>query len=142
MGKLKQSSPFGEVCCEAEKDVLGDDYDKYFFDNAPFNNESVNTSTYLIIGRRGCGKTSLAEYFKFQWQIPNARCIDVDEPAKYAEVAHKIADLMHYSSEISIPKISEIWNYAIWSLIFELYKNEDPRIKAACISEGETGSSS
>jgi hypothetical protein len=134
--------PFGEASCEAEKDILGKDYSKYFFEHAPFNSDSVDPNTYLIVGRRGCGKTSLAEYFKFQHQISDAKCIDVDEPNVYAAVSRKVADLMNYPSEVSIPKISDIWEYTIWCLIFRLYKDEDNRIKAACVVDGSEKSAS
>jgi hypothetical protein len=134
--------PFGEASCEAEKDILGKDYSKYFFEHAPFNSDSVDPNTYLIVGRRGCGKTSLAEYFKFQHQISDAKCIDVDEPNVYAAVSRKVADLMNYPSEVSIPKVSDIWEYTIWCLIFRLYKDEDNRIKAACVVDGSEKSAS
>lgn len=141
-GNLKQSSPFGEVSCEAEKVTLGDNYSQYFFENTFFNQGSVAPGTYLIIGRRGCGKTSLAEHFKFQSHIPKAKCIDVDEPRTYGAVAQKVAGLLNFPSEISIPKICDIWEYAIWSLVFEQYKASDPKIKAACAVEGNEGSAS
>lgn len=142
MGNLNLNSPFGEVSCEAEKQTLGDRYSEYFFENTPFNEDSVLSDTYLIIGRRGCGKTSLAEHFNFQGQIPKARCIDVEEPRTYADVMQKVADLMKFPSEISIPKICEIWNFAIWNLIFDRYKHDNPRIKAACVVESNEGSAS
>jgi len=135
--------PFGEVSCEAEKDALGDDYSEYFFEEAPFNLDSLIDDTYLIVGRRGCGKTSLAEYFKFQKQIPKMKCIDVDEPKVYGTVSRKIVDLLEYPFEVSIPRISDLWEYAIWGLIFHLYQDSDSRIKAASIvaSEEESASS-
>jgi hypothetical protein len=129
--------PFGEVSCEAEKTVLGDVYSDFFFEGAPFNQHSIEPDTFLIIGRRGCGKTSLAEYFKFQSQLPNARCIDVDEPRVFGTVSKKLVELLDYPVETSIPMIADLWEYALWNLIFHLYRDADPRIRAASIVDGE-----
>jgi len=71
--------PFGEVSCEQELLVLREDYANYFYDQSRFNKESLDPETYLIIGRRGSGKTSLTKYFGFQDRISNAKNIDVDE---------------------------------------------------------------
>ena len=48
-------------------------YSEFYFFAAPFNEEFLAASTYLIIGRRGTGKTSLARFLSFQTHIRNAR---------------------------------------------------------------------
>ena len=139
---MDPTKPFGEVCCEYERQILGKDYQSYFFDHAPFNFDSLDRNNYLIVGRRGCGKTSLAEFFKFQTEIPNSACIKVDEPSVYTEVSQKAFELLNYPPEIAIPKMAEMWEYAIWSLIFETYKDCEPTILSACIMNSEVGTPS
>ncbi len=123
--------PFGEECCEAEIKILREKYSDYFFLQAPFNNDAIDQETYLIIGRRGSGKTSLAQYFSFQNQIKNCKCIDVDEPNIYYNVLSKVSRLAASSTDIAIPRIVNIWEFVIWSLIFEEYKDLCPEAKAA-----------
>jgi len=123
--------PFGEECCEAELKILKDKYSDYYFFQAPFNKEAIDHETYLIIGRRGSGKTSLAQYFSFQNKIKNSVCIDVDEPNVYYEVLSRVSHLAASSTEIAIPRIVNIWEFIIWSLIFEEYKELCEEAKSA-----------
>jgi hypothetical protein len=126
--------PFGEICCEAEREVLGKSYSNYYFEHTSFNGDSLDRDVYLIVGRRGCGKTSLGEFFKFQSDLPNAHCIDVDEPRLYNAVLHRVIGTLGHASEVAITLIVDVWNYAIWSLIFKEYRELDPRIERATFS--------
>ena len=72
--------PFGEESCEHELEVLREKYPDYFYEESRFNQESLDAEVYLIVGRRGSGKTSLTQYFNFQKRYKNAHSIDVDEP--------------------------------------------------------------
>lgn len=123
--------PFGEESCEAELIKLRDEYEDYYFFDTPFNDLSLDPRTYLIVGRRGSGKSSLAHFFTFQTSIPNARCVDVREPEVYQHVLTKIARSAALTPEIAVPRIARIWSYVIWSLIFEEFKNTDRVIAAA-----------
>ncbi|MCG7984931.1 MAG: hypothetical protein JAY90_19535 [Candidatus Thiodiazotropha lotti] len=123
--------PFGEECCEAEVKILKELYSDYYFLEAPFNKDSLDSETYLIIGRRGSGKTSLAQYFTFQKKLRRAKCIDVDEPNIYYEVLSRVSKLAATSTEIAIPRIVQIWEFLVWSLIFGEYKNYSTEIEAA-----------
>ncbi len=124
-------SPFGEECCEHEKVLLQNDYKAYFFKEAPFNDDALQRDNYLIIGRRGTGKSSLAEYFKFQETLPNTRCIDVDEPEIYYKVLSKMSNSIGTSAELNNTRLVKIWEYLIWLLIFNELKDEDEAIKKA-----------
>lgn len=130
-GSLGLRHPFGEECCEAEIEILKDSYSDYYFMSAPFNSAAIDPDTYLIIGRRGSGKTSLSQYFKFQNTIKNCRCIDVDEPNVYYDVLSKVSELAATSNEVAIPKIVSIWEFVIWSLVFEEYKDVNEVVRAA-----------
>lgn len=126
--------PFGEVSCEHEIEVLRERYQEYYYDQSPFNTATLNQDTYLIVGRRGCGKTSISKYLTFQNKIKGATCIDVDEPdvynAAFQEVAYSSA---RYSIDITTRKIEKIWEYLLWSLVFNQYENHDPVIKKASL---------
>jgi hypothetical protein len=124
--------PFGEVSCEEEVDKLGTRYQDYFFYDTPFNDKALDRDCYLIVGRRGSGKTTLANYFNFQQGIPGSRCIDVDEPELYADLVRQLADRVSESEDLAIPQTAKIWQFLIWHLIFEQMSTDHSEIKAAC----------
>ncbi len=126
--------PFGEVSCENEVAILKERYKEYFYDQGKFTKDTLLSSTYLIVGRRGAGKTSLAKYLTFQTQIKNARCIDVDEPDVYNEALQNVADSsLHYSLDITTNKIEQVWELLIWALIFHEYQQYGGAIRKAAL---------
>ena len=125
--------PFGELSCEDDVRVLKDRYPAHYFGALPFNSASMDPRTYLIVGRRGTGKSSLAHYFTFQDQLAGARCVDVDEPEIYKHVVTKIAATAGSTPEFAIPRIVRVWEYVIWALVFRELADEDPAIAAACV---------
>lgn len=124
------NQPFGEESCESEIAVLKESYPQHYFTHTPFNEKALLPSNYLFVGRRGSGKSSLAHYFTFQKSISNTICIDVDEPEVYEVVLSQIAQSAPASSELALPRIVAIWQYALWSLIFDAYKDRDSTIAA------------
>src|SRR5215813_9288849 len=130
---LSDLEPFGEADCESELKVLGSsEYSKYYFDHTRFNREALSPKVFLIIGRRGAGKTALSQFFSFQQLMPGITSIDVDEPAAFQQLMSKIADSAALTREIAIPRLVKVWEFVIWSTIFWQLQNKDPRIKAAC----------
>lgn len=127
------SDPFGLADCESELEELHDEYRKVYFGNTPFNAAAMEPKTYLIIGRRGAGKTALSHYFSFQTEIYNPLVIDVDEPKEYQRVLSQIAKRSAYSAELAIPHARDVWTYLIWCLIFESTKDASEKIARACI---------
>lgn len=123
--------PFGEVLCESEVKKLGAKYPDFFFRHTPFTTPALKRDTYLIVGRRGSGKTSLANYLTFQSEFPGAKCIDVEEEAFYNDLLLKIAATAGQAPEVAIPRIVRVWNYLIWCLVFRELKDCDPVIAAA-----------
>jgi hypothetical protein len=131
---LCELEPFGEPDCESELKLLGaDEYSKYYFYHTPFNQEAMNRKVFLIIGRRGSGKTALSHFFSFQKLVPNMTAIDVDEPAAFQQVISQIAAKTTPNREIAIPRLVKVWEFVIWSIIFREFKDRDVRIKAACL---------
>ena len=85
--------PFGEADCESELKVMGSsEYSKYYFDHTRFNREALSPKVFLIIGRRGAGKTALSQFFSFQHLMPNVTTIEVDEPAAFQQLMSKMAE--------------------------------------------------
>src|SRR5215472_11889384 len=128
----KTRDPFGQADCESELKMLKSEYSKLYFDEAPFNATAIDSETYLIIGRRGSGKTALSQFFSFQKVVEDPIYIDVDEPAAYQQVLADIAARASESREIAIPRLMRIWEYVIWRLLFERTSSESPAIAAAC----------
>jgi hypothetical protein len=87
--------PFGHVSCEEEQEVLQDEYSNYFFWETPFNDQALERDVYLIVGRRGSGKTSLTRFFGFQDTYPNAACIDVGYRGRGYRGRTQLLNLIH-----------------------------------------------
>lgn len=129
--------PFGEESCEHELAVLQDHYPEYFYEQSRFNEEALDPSVYLIVGRRGSGKTSLTKYFNFQKRFKNARSIDVDEPEIYQSILQKIANSAYLSPDLAINDVRKIWEYLIWSIIFNEYAHLDNTVRSAAVFSGK-----
>jgi hypothetical protein len=130
--------PFGEPDCESELKALGDRYREYYFDNR-FSSRALDPEVYLIVGRRGSGKTALGHFFEFQRNLKNSIAIDVDEPAVFEEVTDKIKASVDQSREFAIPKIAKLWELVIWSAIVHKLREADARIAAAAFfGKGES----
>jgi len=124
--------PFGEADCESDLKVLGSsEYSKYYFDHTRFTREALSPKVFLIIGRRGAGKTALSQFFSFQQLMPRVTTIEVDEPAVFQQLMSKIAESAASTREVAIPRLVKIWEFVIWSTIFWQLRERDSRIKAA-----------
>jgi hypothetical protein len=123
--------PFGEECCEDEVQIFRGQYTHLFFQHTPFNDQALKPERYLFVGRRGSGKTSLAHYLTFQKKVPHAKCIDVDEPKVYEIVLARIAECAARTSELAMPRIVDIWEFLIWSLVFDELASSDSTIASA-----------
>ena len=88
---------------------------------------------YLVVGRRGSGKTALTQYFSFQNVIKNPIILDVDEPEEYEKVLDSVGKWSGSDSDRSVRRAEKIWRYLIWCLIFERTKDHGEKIKSACI---------
>lgn len=124
------NQPFGEESCEYELALLQEDYPAYYFEEAPFNGEAIDPGTYLIVGRRGCGKTSLAHYFAFQDSLGRAECIDVSDARRF-ELLLGIAERVFYASNMPVPRLVAIWEMFIFGLVFEEYRESHEAIRKA-----------
>lgn len=132
-------SPFGEADCESEVKLLQQGYSRYFFYHTRFNDLSLDPKVFLIIGRRGSGKTALSQFFSFQKVMNAAIAIDVDEPAAFEKVLEDITLGTPHTREVAIPRIATVWRLVIWSIIFRELQELDSRIRAACIFGSREG---
>jgi hypothetical protein len=138
MKKVGQA-PFGQADCEKELEELHSDYSEIYFEETPFNSASIKPQTYLIIGRRGSGKTALAQYFSFQTEIRNPVYIDVNEPKVFQRVLSEVASRASEARQIAIPRLEKVWQYVIWCVIFEHTRTESKVIADACDDVCSTG---
>jgi hypothetical protein len=132
-------SPFGEADCESEVKLLKGDYSHYFFYHTRFNAQALDRDTYLIIGRRGSGKTALGQFFSFQQMMPQAIAIDVDEPVVFEQVLEAMTPALSDTREIAIPRLAKVWDFVLWSVVFRELQDQDPLIRAACIFGDRSG---
>lgn len=132
-------SPFGEADCESELKLLQGEYSNYFFYHTWFNEAALDPKVFLIVGRRGAGKTALSQFFSFQKRFHHATAIEVDEPVAFEQVLQDIASTSAQSREVAIPRIAKVWSFVIWSIIFRELQDQDPRIRAACIFGDKSG---
>jgi len=121
-------APFGDADCEAELTKLQSTYSELYFDETPFNASAIKPETYLIIGRRGAGKTALAESFSFQKGFQHPIYIKIKKREIYQQVW---SDLAHHTSEtrqIAIPRLERLWEYILWRIILQHTHTESPTI--------------
>lgn len=92
-----------------------DDFERYFFDYDRIYERSISKEKYLILGRKGTGKTILAEFiYKKMVDTPNCFC----EICSYKEFKfHEL--LILKSDDISPNEYIAIWE---WVLLIELGK--------------------
>src|SRR5262249_62300785 len=126
------NEPFGQADCESEVRALKDEYSELYFDETPFNEEAIKADTYLIIGRRGSGKTALSHYFSFQKAFENPIYIDIDEPALYQKFLTELAAQAPESRELAIFRLQRIWSYVIWCVILDQTRALSADIDRAC----------
>lgn len=137
---MQDQTPFGHPDCESELSTLkSEDYRRLYFGETPFNSAAIEPQTYLIIGRRGSGKTSLAQYFSFQPALKDPIYIDVDEPNVYQQVLSEISTHTSELREIAIPRLKKIWEYVIWCIIFAHTRTKSPVIDNACDENCSSG---
>ena len=137
---LSDLQPFGAPDCESDLTVLGEDgYGEYYFYSTHFNQRSLDPKVYLIVGRRGSGKTALTRFFTFQNILRNVIEINIDEPLSFHEVMSKIAERESFNRDLQIPRLAKIWEYVVWSAIFHNLRSKDLRIETACAFDGEGG---
>lgn len=130
MNRLK--NPFGEVSCEQEKEQLQGDYERFYFEHTPFNAACLDPECYLVVGRRGCGKTSLSRYFSFQGRLRASRCIDVDEPTIYEDVFARLVANRSVGNEHALAFFERAWELVVWTLIFQELRDDSDVIARAC----------
>lgn len=129
---MYKNDPFGKLACEFEVLSLGEEkYSDLYFDETPFNKVAVDEDTYLIVGRRGSGKTALAQYFSFQKQIANPICIEVRKPDAYQQVLSKISKRTSESRVVAVPHLRRVWEFVIWSLIADAIRHDAPEVVKA-----------
>ncbi|MEK6260980.1 MAG: hypothetical protein AABP62_20460 [Planctomycetota bacterium] len=120
---IDRFDPFGLPDCESEVAFLGDTYRDYFFRNIKYNHAAIDPRTYLIVGRRGSGKTALTQFFSFQDEIPNAIAIGMsdsrgNEAELYQQVMSKLAASQNQPRELAIPELARAWECLLWKVIF------------------------
>lgn len=134
--------PFGEISFETEYERLGEQWDNYFFEHTSFVKSSLLSETYLIVGRRGSGKSSLVQHFAHQDKYKNADCINVGKSENYNAELFDVASKIPYSQELAVQKIKNLWDFVIWQLIFKKLSEEDRIIKQAIQVDKSTPSAS
>ena len=125
-------APFGLADCEAELETLKEQYSDFYFHESPFSTAALKDRVYLIIGRRGSGKTALSQYFSFQTTLRDPILIEVSDPSVYQQVLTSLADKAGTSRVIAIPHLVKVWEFIIWSTIFYQLHEQDLGIKPIC----------
>jgi hypothetical protein len=130
-------TPFGEAACESEmRSQAHRKYSEMFFTATPFSDAATRRETYLIVGRRGSGKTALAQYLRFQSDLPDPIYIEVDEPAVFQQVLLEVATRYSENRVVAISELVRIWTYLLWHVIFEHLKDASPAIAAIAKRSG------
>lgn len=137
--RVTSGRPFGDADCETEVERLQSDYGDYFFAETAFNSPALDPRTYLIIGRRGSGKTALSQYFGFQTRLKNSCAVDVDEPEVFEQVMLAASERPGLSNALQVNNIAAIWDVILWSIVFREMSERHPAISRACWFGRERG---
>src|SRR4051794_4382195 len=116
--------PFGEADCETELSKYGKLYKEIFFDEAPFNKPAIKKFSYLIVGRKGSGKTALSIFLSFQKDIPDSRYVILDVRQIYDKIFRKEASWIDQRRQLAIPELTTAWDLIVWSHIIESIRDE------------------
>ncbi|MEA2562330.1 MAG: hypothetical protein QOH06_3834 [Acidobacteriota bacterium] len=133
---IKIHDPFGHTASEAELNLPSSDYARLFFVEVPFLKIALQAESYLFVGRRGSGKTALAQYFSFQDRQLNAIVIQLHQPTAYLGEILAIAEIISDHQLLKVSRLQEIWEYTLWRVIFERVR--DGSGDAATTCEGTT----
>lgn len=112
--------PFGEESCEHEMEVLKDQYWDFYYDKSRFHEEALNKDVYIIVGRRGAGKTSLARYFEKNGKFKNV--VIINQAEIYEELYDKLEPILIGRNAIKTFQVQRIWNYIFWVLLLDKFK--------------------
>ncbi len=105
--------PFGHANLETEYRALKGKYQEVYLADTAFAGAALDHRTYLIVGRRGSGKTALASYFAFQKQIPNLLHVPIGAAEAYPRVLSALSEKLTQSPAVAIPLMIRIWNWAV-----------------------------
>jgi hypothetical protein len=127
------------MSCEEEITVLGEEkYRQLYFEETPFNDQAVDPDTYLIVGRRGSGKSALAQYFSFQDEIRNPLCIEVRKPSVYQQLLAEVSKRTSESRAIAVDHLRRVWEFVIWKLIVSSLRGDAPETARGGITDTES----
>jgi energy-coupling factor transporter ATP-binding protein EcfA2 len=111
-------NPFGLADCESEIRLTGaDTYRNIYFNGTPFDDRAQDNETYLVVGRRGSGKSALAQSFTFRMRDRAPLCIEVERPEKYKLQLETISRRISETPENAVWELRKLWEYVIWQLI-------------------------
>lgn len=130
--------PFGEVTCETEVARLRQQYQSFYYDQSRFNSVALDPDRYLIVGRRGSGKTSLTQYFEFQDRFRHANYICVRDLEKFFELWCQVAERSTYGFTIAIPQLDSLWEYIFWMLMFHHLRQDHPAFSIHSVSAAKS----
>lgn len=82
-----------------------------------FNSKALSAMVSLIIGRRGTGKTALAQYLKFG-QTDYEIYVGIDEPQIFSRTLELVASKMHGETILSVvDDLASIWELSFWTAL-------------------------
>ena len=91
----------------------------------------MNKENFIIIGRRGSGKTALSEFFKFQTEIPKMKVITINQNEIFDEIINQAKVTFDGPESLVMPKLQKLWELEVWKQIFKEFNDKDIRITNA-----------
>lgn len=135
-------NPFGEVSCEDEIARYSKEYEHRYFVESDFNEAVLRPQSYLVVGRRGSGKTSLTRFLSFQKSIANCRHIPVGTPETYfpelATLGHALVKSAALASIVDTvtSRLVDVWTYLMWQVVFHSLRNKSSSFSMALVTDG------
>lgn len=126
--------PFGAASAQREAQVLNENYETYYFHEVAYNHVALELNKYLVVGRRGTGKSSLLRYFSFQKDSDSFICVDLNTRSEYQRINQEllpVARNLDHSMRLEVPNIAKFWHHAVWAQLFAKFHDRHKDIRRA-----------
>ena len=105
-------SPFGFNDADKEEKILP----QLYLRETGFNRQALDPLVSVIIGRRGSGKTALAQFLKFEKEDRYDVYVDVDEPDTYGQILLELSKRVDHNAALNVvDDVSKMWELAFWT---------------------------
>ncbi len=135
------TEPFGKPACEKELAAVGktEYLDRLYQPAAEFIARSASPHVYLIPGRRGAGKTALAQYLSIAPPGKPEGWIYVDQDVLTVQHLRRMGAGCEARPAEMLPRIAGVWRVILWSLALSAITERSAELQVELAGLGRPG---